>query len=140
VAVDRDASTIPDGNDRSDQRPNFLPGVSVIPANQTVNNWINPYAFALPADLTFGNAGRGLIRSPHVWQTDVALEKKVRLTGRCSLIFRAEALNIFNHDQFSDPQVDISNNNFGQINTTVNFNSNNDSFAQTKPAPAHRVR
>ena len=129
VLVDRNATDIPDGNDQSDQRPDVVPGVSVIPSNQTVNNWINANAFAVPATLTFGNAGRGLVRSPHAWQTDLALERVVKLNERFSLDFRAEAFNVFNHDQLADPQIDISNNNFGQINSTVNFNANNDSFA-----------
>lgn len=83
----------------------------------------------MPADFTFGNAGRGLVRSPLVWQTDLALSKTVRLTERFSLEASAEAFNVFNHDQYADPQIDISNNNFGQILSTVDFNSNNDSFA-----------
>jgi hypothetical protein len=129
VLVDRDASTLPDGNGASDQRPNLVPGVAVIPVNQGVNNWINPAAFAVPADNTFGNAGRGLVRSPLVWQTDLALSKTVRLSERFSLEASAEAFNVFNHSQYADPEIDISNNNFGQINSMVNFNSNNDSFA-----------
>jgi hypothetical protein len=129
VLVDRDANVLPDGNAASDQRPDLRPGVPVIPANPNPNHWINPNAFAIPADFTFGNAGRGLVRSPHVWQTDVALSKTLRLSERFSLRFRAEAFNLFNHDQFADPVIDISNNNFGQITSTVNFNSNNDSFA-----------
>ena len=129
VTVDRDASTIPNGNSSSDQRPDLVPGVPVIPANQGVNNWINPAAFAVPANGTFGNAGRGLVRSPLVWQTDMALSKTVRLTERFNLEFSAEAFNIFNHDQYADPEVNFSNGNFGQINSIVNFNSNNDSFA-----------
>lgn len=129
VIVDRDASTILDGNAASDQRPDLVPGVSVVPANQNVNNWINPAAFAAPADLTFGNAGRGLVRSPLVWQTDVALSKTARLNERFGLEFTAQAFNVFNHDQFADPEIDISSNNFGQISSIVSFNSNNDSFA-----------
>ena len=85
--------------------------------------------FAIPADFTWGNAGRGLVRSPITWQTDVSLSKTARLTERYSLQFTAQAFNIFNHDQFADPQIDISSGNFGLINTTVNFNANNDSFA-----------
>jgi Carboxypeptidase regulatory-like domain/TonB dependent receptor-like, beta-barrel len=128
VLVDRNASTLPDGNDNSDQRPNLVPGTPMIPANQGVNNWINSAAFAVPADFTFGNAGRGLVRSPLVWQTDLALSKTVRLTERFTLEASAEAFNVFNHDQYADPEIDISSNNFGQINSTINFNSNNDSF------------
>lgn len=124
-----DASVIPDGNVASNQRLDYVGGQSVIPPNQNPNNWINAAAFAVPAPGTFGNAGNGLVRAPIVWQTDIALAKTVRVTERVSLEFTAQAFNIFNHDQYADPQIDFSNGNFGQINSLVNFNSNNDSFA-----------
>src|SRR5215472_13828055 len=138
VTVDRDSATLLDGNSNSDQRPDLVPGVPLIPANQNPNNWINenyladgpPVSpFAVPADFTWGTAGRGLVRAPITWQTDLALSKTAKLTERLSLQFTAEAFNAFNHDQYADPQIDVSSGNFGMINTTVNFNSNNDSFA-----------
>jgi hypothetical protein len=123
------ASVIPDGNVGSNQRPDYIAGQPIVPPNQTVNNWINAAAFAVPAPDTFGNAGNGLVRAPIVWQTDLALAKAIRLSERFSLEFTAQAFNVFNHDQYADPQIDFSNGNFGQINSIVNFNSNNDSFA-----------
>ncbi len=129
VTVDRSSSSLLDGNSRSDQRPDRVPGVSVIPTNQGANNWISPAAFAAPADFTWGNAGRGLVYAPITWQTDVALSKTMKVTEQVSLQFRAEAYNVFNHDQFADPVINSSNGNFGHIVSTVNFNSNNDSFA-----------
>ena len=63
TTVDRSASAVPDGNSSSPQRPNLISGVSLIPAaGQVVNNWINAAAFAVPANGTFGNAGRNLVR------------------------------------------------------------------------------
>jgi carboxypeptidase family protein/TonB-dependent receptor-like protein len=138
VTVDRSSSSLLDGNSNSDQRPDLVPGVPLIPANQNPNNWISetylpdgtPVSpFAVPADFTWGNAGRGLIRAPITWQTDVSLSKTARISERFSLQITAQAFNVFNHDQFADPTVSISSNNFGIINSTVNYNSNNDSFA-----------
>ena len=76
-----------------------------------------------------GRYGRGLVRAPITWQTDISLTKAVRLTERLGLEITAQAFNVFNHDQYADPQIDISSNNFGLINSTVNYNSNDDSFA-----------
>ncbi|MGD0459253.1 MAG: TonB-dependent receptor [Terriglobia bacterium] len=138
VTVDRSSSSLLDGNSSSDQRPDLAPGVPLIPANQNPNNWISetyladgtPVSpFAVPADFAWGSAGRGLIRAPITWQTDISLSKTARISERFSLQIVAQAFNAFNHDQYADPTIDISSNNFGQINTTVNFNSNNDSFA-----------
>ena len=41
-----------------------------------------------------------------------------------------DAFNVFNHTQLGDPgDLNFEDNTFGMINTTVNFNSNNDNFA-----------
>ncbi len=159
VTFDPSAVNLPDGNDHSDQRPDRAPGVSVVPANQNANNWINPSAFQSPPSdsngslLRFGNAGRGVVRSPNVWQTDLSLAKTTKLSERFSLEFRVAAFNPFNHDQLADPNLQLHyapacNNpdptvcspivpvsaisapsSFGQITSLVNFNNNNDSFA-----------
>ncbi|HEU0048148.1 MAG TPA: hypothetical protein VFQ43_11145, partial [Nitrososphaera sp.] len=138
-----DSTQIPDGNDRADQRPDLVPGISVIPPGQNRNNWINFNAFVMPpvdpatGILThFGNSSRGLIRAPHVWQLNTALAKTTKLTEKVNLEFRVEAFNIFNHVQLGDPShLDIVDGNplsggkFGVIDTSVNFNNNNDSFS-----------
>jgi hypothetical protein len=130
-----DPSQLPNGESLSDQRPDLVPGVPVIPPGQNRNNWININAFAMPPTdangilLHFGNAPRGTIRAPHVWQVDLGLEKDTRMTERTTLEFRVEAFNIANHVQLGDPsQLDIFGGSFGQINSTVNFNNNNDNF------------
>src|SRR4029077_7699404 len=48
------------------QRPNIVPGVSPVPADQTITNWINRAAFSNPDPFTFGNAPRFLsnLRAP----------------------------------------------------------------------------
>jgi len=159
VLVGFDPSQLPDGNSRSDERPDLVPGVPLTLTGGGKNGvlLINPNAFQMPplspdpvlaaAGLLtrFGNAGRGLIRAPHSWQADVALMKETKLTERFKLRFELQAFNIFNHVQLGDPanftldpvQPDPANptvwitqagSNFGLINTTANFNNNNDNF------------
>jgi hypothetical protein len=139
VLVGLNGSQIPDGNFRADERPDLVPGVPIVPPGQGPNNWININAFTTPpvdgngVITHFGNSSRGLVRAPKVWEMDLALQKTTRLTERASLEFRAEAFNIFNHTQYGDPSVlDIlagPSGGFGQINTTVSYNNNNDNFA-----------
>ena len=58
IVVTRSASNMLDGNS-STQRPDLVPGVSIIPAGgQTINQWWNIAAFAVPAKNTWGNSGR----------------------------------------------------------------------------------
>jgi hypothetical protein len=127
VILTRAASAVPDGlsleNGSSFQRPNYIAGMSLIPANQTVNHWINAAAFAVPADGTWGNAGRNLVRGPWFWQADTALSREFAINERFVLVFRAEGFNIFNRAQFGNPNSNFSSANFGQITTTVNGTS-----------------
>jgi hypothetical protein len=60
----------------------------------------NPSAFAAPRGLTFGDAGRNLLRNPQHTNFDMALFKRFKLTESMGLEFRAEAFNVFNHTQF----------------------------------------
>jgi len=150
VVMNPDSSYLPDGNGGSDQRPDIVPGVSVVPTNQNPNNWINPAAFTSPPTdtngnlLRWGSAGRGLVRAPNTWQIDVALTKEIRLTERLRMEFIAQTFNIFNKNQLADPNLLLNYNppdntspigyltpspNFGQITSLVNVNSNSDKFA-----------
>jgi carboxypeptidase family protein len=148
---------LPDGNDGTagNQRPDLVPGVSVVPAGQNSNNWINAAAFAAPpydpqtgALLRYGNSGNGLIRSPNVWQVDFSVEKGIRIKERYTFQLGAQIFNIFNHTQLADPNTNftytcnpdpsqapppytcsiVPSSNFGVITSFVNKNNNSDKF------------
>jgi hypothetical protein len=144
VILTRAASAVPDGlsleNGSSFQRPNYVAGMSLIPANQTINNWINAAAFAVPADGTWGNAGRNLVRGPWFWQADTALSRDFQINERFVILFRAEGFNIFNRAQFGNPNGNFSSANFGQITTTVNGTSPTGSGTPRQFQFAIRVR
>ena len=122
VTISRSASALPDGNSTSPQRPNLVPGVSLTPpGGQTPNLWINPAAFAIPANGQWGNAGRNLVRAPGVWQMDTALTKRNRLTERVGIEFRAEAFNLLNHAEYGLPNTNLSaSGSFGKITQPLN--------------------
>ena len=127
IVVTRSASVIPDGDATTQgsgltvQRPNLVPGVSLTPSGgSTVQQWINPAAFAIPANGTFGNLRRNVFRGPSHWQADVALVKNFPIVERYSVDFRIEAFNVFNHPQLGDPNTNISAPSFGTITSTVN--------------------
>jgi hypothetical protein len=122
LTVDRSASSVPDGN-ATDQRPNLVPGVSLVPpGGSTPSEWINPAAFAIPAPGTFGDAPRDVARGPGTWQIDLGAAKQISFSERDELEFRAEFFNVLNHPQFGQPQPDFSAGPgvFGSIITTVN--------------------
>jgi hypothetical protein len=125
ITISRPTSALPDGNN-STQRPNLLPGVSLYPANQTISNWLNPAAFAIPAPGTWGNLGRYAARGPGFFELDTALQKKFLLTERIGLNFRAEIFNLFNRAIYANPSANLGSNpasptaSFGRITSLLN--------------------
>jgi hypothetical protein len=125
ITLSRKAGALPDGNTGS-QRPNLVPGVPIYAANQTIDHWFNPAAFAIPAPGTWGNLGRYVARGPGYYEIDTALQKKFFITERIKLTFRAEAFNLFNHPIFANPSGSIGSNpaspsaSFGRITSILN--------------------
>jgi len=122
ITVDRSSSALPDGNSNN-QRPNLVPGVSVIPvAGETVGDWINLAAFSVPAAGTWGDLPRDFVRAPGAWQADTGLSRNFAIRERFGLEFRAEVFNLFNHPEWGAPQADISAGagTFGRIISTLN--------------------
>ena len=100
-------------NGVGNQRPNQILGSPY--GNKSINNYLNPFAFAPPATGTFGNAGVGAIRGPWFWQFDVALSRDFQIREGKRIEVRAEAFNILNGVRFNDPTASINSSIFGQI-------------------------
>jgi carboxypeptidase family protein/TonB-dependent receptor-like protein len=108
IVVTRSASALPDGVS-SNQRPNLVPGISIIPAGgQTISQYWNIAAFSVPAAKTWGNLGRYAGRGPGFYTINSALEKKFPVTERLSGSFRIEAFNLFNHAILNNPAANIA--------------------------------
>jgi hypothetical protein len=120
VTVSRKVTDILDGNNVA-QRPNVVPGISLIPAGgQTIDHWINPAAFSIPAIDTWGTAGTGIVRGPSLFQFDTALQKAILITERTKLSLRMEGFNVFNHPQLGAPNLNFSSPAFGRITSVSN--------------------
>jgi len=61
----------------------------------------NPAAFALPTGLTFGNAGRNILRNPSRTNVDMGLFKHFPITEGRYVEFRAEGFNVVNHTELN---------------------------------------
>src|SRR5215469_16368151 len=86
ITIDRTNASVPGLYAVSgSERPDYVFSQSLTPAGgSTPNHWINPAAFAVPANSTFGNLGRNAFRAPGITQLDLAVSKFVLLTERCS--------------------------------------------------------
>ncbi len=107
-------NTFGNGN-LTNQRPNVNAGVSEYATNPSVNGWLNPAAFTLPAAGTFGNLGRNTVYGPGFANVDVSLLKSTKIGETRNLEFRAEFFNIPNHPNFAQPSSTFNTSSFGQI-------------------------
>jgi len=102
-------------------RPNLVADPLTPEDQRTISNYLNPAAAEIPADRSqpFGNAARNVARGPGFAQFDLGLHKAIGL-GRDNtrLEFRLEAFNLFNRSNFSTPNANRSNSNYGTITST----------------------
>src|SRR5579872_2151095 len=110
----------------------FTPGISTDPANtgnskrpdrigngllanQTINDWFNVTAFAIPALYTYGNAGRNILYGPGFVNWDALAMRNFQIRERFRLQFRGEFFNFTNTPAFNNPVTNIQASNAGHI-------------------------
>jgi outer membrane receptor protein involved in Fe transport len=98
----------------STQRPNYVGG-SIYAAQQSILQWFNPAAFTNPPAGAFGNVGRNTASGPIFERVDISLAKGWQIAEKHTVSFRAEAFNIQNRANFSNPDSNINSPTFGRI-------------------------
>jgi hypothetical protein len=86
-----------------------------LPGSGANAHWLNPAAFAHPAPGTQANMAPGSVRGPGALIFNAGLSRLFPIKERQSVELRAEAQNVLNRANFSDPTANISSNTFGQI-------------------------
>lgn len=101
------------GNGRAD----IVSGVPLYPTNPTVNQWLNPAAFAVPPN----NIGRfptspvSVATGPGTQAVNVSLMKAVAIRENMRFQFGAQAANLFNHPNYATPNTTFNTAAFGTI-------------------------
>ena len=112
-------------NTGTSSRPNVISGVNASLPNPAINDWFNtsfnvPGAvWATPAQYTYGDAGRNILRGPGRFNADFSIFKIFAITERIRLEFRGELFNVLNHPQFDLPAATIGQAGVGTITNTV---------------------
>jgi hypothetical protein len=99
--------------------------------HQTLTCWFNPAQFSMPPLAVvngvtqtfahqFGNARRGILTGPAVYNTDFSVFKDFKLGERDALQLRGEIFNLFNTPQFAPPGATVDTSSAGVISNTVN--------------------
>jgi len=79
-------------------------------SNQSINQWFNQLAYAVPATNTFGNNKRNSLRGPKLTDVDFSLGKTWGLPGweQGKLQIRMDAINVLNHPSFKNPSNNLN--------------------------------
>ena len=85
--------------------------------NKTLDNYLNPAAFAYPAPGVLGSHVRASIAGPAYWSVDLALARRISVGTAQDLELRVETFNLLNHFNWGNPTVNLDAANFGRIQT-----------------------
>ncbi|MDT8069496.1 MAG: carboxypeptidase regulatory-like domain-containing protein [Terriglobia bacterium] len=86
-------------------RPDRVPGqpLWIAQSGAPGGKVLNPAAFSVPSTPRQGNEGRNDIPGFGLTQVDLTIGRKFSLSNRFNLQFRADAFNVFNHPNFTNP-------------------------------------
>jgi hypothetical protein len=104
-----------EGNGRAD----IVSGTSVYPANQSIHQWLNPAAFAVPPNNIgrFPTSSVGLAQGPGTQSVSLSLLKTVQVKERYRIQLGAQTANLFNHPNYSNPNTTFNTSAFGTISS-----------------------
>jgi hypothetical protein len=105
-------------------RPNLVSGQSYLVSNPTpgVNgSWVNPAAFAEPANGFIGNSKRNMLYGPGVESFDMSIDKNFKMpyNEHHQFQFRLDAFNALNHTNFNTPVNDWKSATGGKITSSA---------------------
>lgn len=120
------------------QRPDLVAPANADCGSGRLRNCITVGSFALPTNFRYGSAGRNIFRGSGLYNLDFSLFKQFFLTERFRVQFRAEAFNLLNKAQFSNPNSGLPALTGGATNyTSVNL-GNFGSITSTNPLVDNR--
>lgn len=101
------------------QRVDLLRDPSLPSSQRSVERWFDVDAVAAPKELTFGNAGNGILRADGQINFDFSLIKNFYFREDTYLQFRAEMFNAFNHANFGLPGHTLGGPGFGIVSNAA---------------------
>lgn len=105
-------------------RPNGLANGNLPESQRSINRWFDAGAFAAPTPGQFGTSGPGVIIGPSMTVFDAGIFKAFKVRERLVLRWEITATNFFNHPNYSDPAMNISQATSVGVITGVGGNSN----------------
>jgi hypothetical protein len=90
-----------------------------IPSTSTCANYLDPTAFATPAQDTFGNIKKDSFVGPRYTDWDASLTRSFHIHETTAFQFRAEYFNLLNHTNLGDPNLTQTSASFGRIGSDI---------------------
>ena len=90
------------------------PDLVAAPRAGSGGSWFGPEGFAMPAPLTFGNAGRNILTGPGFASIDAALVRSLQISESARAEIRIEAFNLANRANFDLPERTFGQATFGR--------------------------
>ena len=107
-------------------RVDSVPGVPLYPANRSILQWINPAAFAIPANNIGrpGNSPVGAVVGPGTQAVSLSLFKSFAIKERVTLQLGAAASNLLNHPNYLPPSnLNLGTSGFGSVTNVQTLES-----------------
>jgi hypothetical protein len=101
-------------------RPDLVCNPNLPRGQQTVERFFNTSCYVapealIPGDVRYGTAGRSTATGPGLIGTDFSARKSTTIGERLKTEFRAEFFNAANHTNFSTPNRNLGDGNFGRV-------------------------
>ncbi len=112
--------SVDQSNTGTTARPNRIARGSLPDGQRSYRRWFDTTAFPTPAQYTFGNTGRDILRGPGFHNFDLALSKNLNFFDRLNGELRIEAFNVLNTPQFGLPNATLGQSTTAAISTVVN--------------------
>ena len=119
VFLSNDVANIGTVSGRFTQFPNLVGDPNAI-ATRTPQQWFNIAAFAQPAQFTFGNAGRNILRTDSLSNVNFSLFKRFPFLEHRDVEIRGDFFDLLNQTSFGYPSDTFGTANFGKVSNTRN--------------------
>ncbi len=119
--ADPSGTNFADSYDNADGagRADTVKGVSIVPTNQSIHQWINAGAFQIPPDNIgrFGDSQVGAVVGPGTQAVSLSIYRSFRYKERVGLRLGASASNLFNHPNYGIPGLSLGTAAFGVVSS-----------------------
>jgi len=116
------------GHFQPGNRPNLVKPISYPKSTSSSGYWFDPTSFADPVSvpgynstptyLSLGTLGRNQVFGPGYRTVNVSMQKNFHVMGKYTLELHADAFNVLNSAEFTNPNSSMTGGNFGQVEGT----------------------